>query len=76
VPALTSSILEPLWVQVSAQLPARQDTHPLGCHRPASPTGSSLTSSFQVLVAELFQPTGAPYGATVDTGPGDGSSSE
>jgi transposase len=33
VPALPSSILEPLWVQVAALLPARQDTHPLGCHR-------------------------------------------
>jgi transposase len=29
-----SSILEPLWVQVSALLPTRPDTHPLGCHRP------------------------------------------
>jgi hypothetical protein len=37
VPALPSSILEPLWVQVAALLPARQDTHPLGCHRPRIP---------------------------------------
>ena len=34
MPALPSSILEPLWVQVSALLPARQVHHPLGCHRP------------------------------------------
>jgi transposase len=34
VPALPSSVLEPLWVQVSALLPTRPDTHPLGCHRP------------------------------------------
>jgi transposase len=34
VPALPSSILEPLWVQVAALLPTRHDTHPLGCHRP------------------------------------------
>jgi transposase len=37
VPALPSSILEPLWVQVAALLPTRQDTHPLGCHRPRIP---------------------------------------
>jgi hypothetical protein len=34
VPALPSSVLEPLWVQGSALLAARPDTHPLGCHRP------------------------------------------
>jgi DNA-binding transcriptional ArsR family regulator len=34
VPALPSSILEPLWVQVAALLPTRQVSHPLGCHRP------------------------------------------
>jgi transposase len=34
VPALPSSVLEPLWVQVAALLPTRPDTHPLGCHRP------------------------------------------
>jgi hypothetical protein len=45
VPALPSSILEPLWVQVAALLPARQDAHPVGCHRPTSPTGLSSTSS-------------------------------
>jgi hypothetical protein len=30
---LPSSILEPLWVQVAALLPARQVHYPLGCHR-------------------------------------------
>jgi transposase len=34
-----------LWVQVAALLPARQVHHPLGCHRPASPTDWSSTSS-------------------------------
>jgi transposase len=34
VPTLPSSILEPLWVQMSALLPTRQVHHPLGCHRP------------------------------------------
>jgi transposase len=33
VPALPSSILEPLWVQFAALLPTRQVHHPLGCHR-------------------------------------------
>jgi hypothetical protein len=37
VPGLPSSILEPLWVQVSALLPTRQIDHPLGCHRPRIP---------------------------------------
>jgi hypothetical protein len=37
VPALPSSVLEPLWVQVAALVPVRQDTHPLGCHRPRIP---------------------------------------
>jgi transposase len=37
VPALPSSILEPLWVQVAALLPTRQVHHPLGCHRPRIP---------------------------------------
>jgi hypothetical protein len=45
VPALPSSVLEPLWVQVAALLPTRQVRHPLGCHRPASLIGSSSTSS-------------------------------
>jgi len=35
---------EPLWVQIAALLPTRPDTHPLGCHRPASLTGSCSTS--------------------------------
>jgi transposase len=33
VSALPSFILEPLWVQVAALLPARQVHHPPGCHR-------------------------------------------
>jgi hypothetical protein len=45
VPALPSSVLEPLWIQIAALLLTRRDTHPLGCHRPASLTGSASTSS-------------------------------
>jgi transposase len=37
VPALPSSILEPLWVQFAALLPTRHVHHPLGCHRPRIP---------------------------------------
>jgi transposase len=33
VPALPSSVLAPLWVQIAALLPTRQVSHPLGCHR-------------------------------------------
>jgi transposase len=50
VPALPSSVLEPLWVQVSALLPTRQDTHPLGCHRPRIPDRIVFDKLIQVLV--------------------------
>jgi transposase len=50
VPALPSSILEALWVQVSALLPARHDTHPLGCHRQRIPDRVIFDKLIQVLV--------------------------
>ena len=50
MPALPSSILEPLWVQVSALLPARQDMHPLGCHRHRIPDRLVFDKLIQVLV--------------------------
>jgi len=50
VPALPSSILEPLWVQVAALLPTRQDTHPLGCHRRRIPDRIIFDKLLQVLV--------------------------
>lgn len=34
MPALPSSVIDPLWIQFEALLPAHEDTHPLGCHRP------------------------------------------
>ena len=34
VPALPSSVIEPLWSQFAALLPGRVDAHPLGCHNP------------------------------------------
>jgi transposase len=50
VPALPSSVLEPLWVQVAALLPIRPDTHPLGCHRPRVPDRVVFDKLIQVLV--------------------------
>jgi transposase len=50
VPALPSSVLEPLWVQISALLPTRHDTHPLGCHRPRIPDRIVFDKLIQVLV--------------------------
>jgi transposase len=50
VPALPSSVLEPLWVQVAALLPTRQVHHPLGCHRPRIPDRIVFDKLIQVLV--------------------------
>jgi transposase len=50
VPALPSSILEPLWVQVAALLPDRQVHHPLGCHRPRVPDRLVFDKLIQILV--------------------------
>jgi transposase len=50
VPALPSSVLEPLWVQIAALLPARQVDHPLGCHRPRIPDRLVFDKLIQVLV--------------------------
>jgi transposase len=49
VPALPSSILEPLWVQIAA-LPDRQVHHPLGCHRPPIPDRIVFDKLIQILV--------------------------
>jgi hypothetical protein len=50
VPAVPSSVLEPLWVQVAALLPTRQVHHPLGCHRPRIPDRVVFDKLVQVLV--------------------------
>jgi transposase len=50
VPALPSSVLEPLWVQITALLPTRSDTHPLGCHRPRIADRVVFDKLVQVLV--------------------------
>jgi transposase len=50
VPALPSSILEPLWVLVAALLPVRQVHHPLGCHRRRIPDRIVFDKFIQLLV--------------------------
>jgi transposase len=50
MPALPSSIPEPLWVQVTALLPARRVHHPLGCHRRRIPDRIVFDKLVQVLV--------------------------
>jgi transposase len=34
MPAVPSSIIEPVWDQFCQLIPEREDSHPLGCHRP------------------------------------------
>lgn len=50
MPAIPSSIIEPIWDQVSALLPSPDDTHPLGCHRPRIPDRLVFDKLVQVLV--------------------------
>jgi transposase len=50
MPALPSSILEPLWLQFAALLPARQAYHPLGCHRRRIPDRVIFDKLIQILV--------------------------
>jgi transposase len=50
VPALPSSVIEPLWDQFRELLPDRVDTHPLGCHRPRIPDRVVFDKLVQVLV--------------------------
>jgi transposase len=50
VPALPSLVLEPLWAQFAALLPARQVHHPLGCHRRRIPDRVVFDKLIQILV--------------------------
>jgi transposase len=50
VPALPSSVIEPVWDQFAALLPERIDTHPLGCHNPRIPDRVVFDKLIQVLV--------------------------
>jgi len=50
VPAIPSSIIEPVWDQFAALLPPHPDAHPLGCHRPRIPDRVVFDKLVQVLV--------------------------
>lgn len=50
MPAIPSSIIEPVWDQCAVLLPEREDTHPLGCHRPRIPDRLVFDKLVQVLV--------------------------
>ena len=50
MPALPSSLIEPLWDQFAALIPPRVDTHPLGCHRPRIADRVVFDKLLQVLV--------------------------
>jgi transposase len=50
VPALPSSLIEPIWDQVHALLPPRKVDHPLGCHRPRVPDRVVFDKLVQVLI--------------------------
>jgi transposase len=50
VPALPSSVIDPLWDQFAALLPERVVVHPLGCHRPRIRDRVVFDKLVQVLV--------------------------
>jgi transposase len=50
VPAVPSSIIDPLWHQFEALIPLVIDEHPLGCHRPRVPDRVVFDKLIQVLV--------------------------
>jgi transposase len=61
VPALPSSVIEPLWDQFAALLPEHTVSHPLGCHRPRIPDRVVFDKLVQVLVL------GAAYDRIADS---------
>jgi transposase len=50
VPALPSSVIEPVWDQFAVLIPEHIDTHPLGCHNPRIPDRTVFDKLVQVLV--------------------------
>ncbi len=50
MPALPPYLVEPIWEQFSALLPATRTDHPLGCHRPRVPDRVVFDKLVQVLV--------------------------
>lgn len=61
MPAIPSSIIEPIWDQFAALLPPHPDAHPLGCHRPRIPNRVVFDKLVQVLVF------GCAYGRIADS---------
>jgi len=61
VPAVPSSIIEPLWHQFEALIPPIVDKHPLGCHRPRVTDRVVFDKLIQVLVL------GAAYAKIADS---------
>lgn len=62
MPAVPSSIIEPIWAQFAALIPPVIDAHPLGCHRPRIPDRVIFDKLVQVLVL------GAAYAKIADAG--------
>ncbi len=50
MPALPSSVIDPVWDQFAALIPTRVVTHPLGCHRPRVPDRVVFDKLVAVLV--------------------------
>ncbi len=50
MPAVPPYIIEPIWQQLVALLPERDEDHPLGCHRPRIPDRVVFEKLVQVLV--------------------------
>lgn len=50
MPALPSSVIDPVWDQFAALLPEREVAHPLGCHRPRIPDRVVFDKLVHVLV--------------------------
>lgn len=61
MPALPSSVIDPIWGQFAALLPEREVAHPLGCHRPRIPDRVVFDKLIQVLVL------GAAYNKIADS---------
>ena len=61
MPALQSSVIDPIWDQFAALLPDREVAHPLGCHRPRIPDRLVFDKLIQVLVL------GAAYSKIADS---------
>jgi len=61
VPAVPSSIIEPVWEQFQVLIPPVINTHPLGCHRPRIPDRVIFDKLVQVLVL------GAAYAKIADS---------